>query len=54
MYPHLIVHTADSVVKQLDALKELPSARVAIRKFLGEGLEDMGPAGGWLINMDNV
>ena len=32
-------------MKQLDGLKSLPTARVAVRRFLSEGLEAMGPAG---------
>ena len=32
-------------MKQLDGLKSSPTARVAVRKFLSEGLEAMGPAG---------
>lgn len=36
---------SDSVMKQLDGLKAVPECRVAVRKFLKEGLESMGPAG---------
>ena len=32
-------------MKQLDGLKGVPECRVAVRKFLKEGLESMGPAG---------
>lgn len=36
---------SDSVMKQLDGLKGVPECRVAVRKFLKEGLESMGSAG---------
>eukprot|EP00798_Chlamydomonas_sp_ICE-L_P013400 gene13398-19251_t len=41
----IFIVIADSVMKQLDSLKALSTTRVAIRKFLSEGLEAMGPAG---------
>ncbi len=37
---------ADSVMKQLDGLKAVPETRVAVRRFLSDGLEQAGPAGG--------
>ncbi len=37
---------ADSVVKQLDGLKDDPNLSRAIRRFLGKGLDAYGPAGG--------
>lgn len=36
----------DSVLKQLDGLKNDPAARAAVRRFLGQGLDAYGPAGG--------
>ncbi|KAF5840569.1 hypothetical protein DUNSADRAFT_16232 [Dunaliella salina] len=41
----VFVVVADSVMKQLDGLKTLPETRVAVRKFMSEGLEEMGPGG---------
>ncbi|KAL4447204.1 hypothetical protein ABPG77_007237 [Micractinium sp. CCAP 211/92] len=35
----------DSVLKQLDGLKNDPAARAAVRRFLGQGLDAYGPAG---------
>lgn len=35
----------DSVLKQLDGLKNDPAARPAVRRFLGQGLDACGPAG---------
>ena len=40
------LQVSDSVMKQLDGLKSQVDTRVAIRKFLSEGLEALGPAGG--------
>ena len=36
----------DSVVKQLDGLKNEPASGPAIRRFLGRGLDALGPPGG--------
>ncbi len=42
---------ADSVVKQLDGLKDDPSLCRAIRRFLGKGLDAYGPAGSHIPSM---
>ena len=36
---------ADSVMKQLDGLKDDPALSKAVRRFLGKGLDAYGPAG---------
>ncbi|GFR46065.1 hypothetical protein Agub_g7535, partial [Astrephomene gubernaculifera] len=41
----VFIVVADSVMKQLDGLKSLPDTRVAVRRFMSEGLEQSGPAG---------
>lgn len=41
----VFVVVTDSVAKQLDGLKQDPSARAAVRHFMGQGLDAWGPAG---------
>lgn len=41
----VFVILADSVIRQLDGLKDDPNLSRAIRRFLGKGLDAYGPAG---------
>ena len=41
----VFIIVADTVIKQLDGLKNDPGARSAVRGFLGAGLDAWGPAG---------
>ncbi|KAL4443702.1 hypothetical protein ABPG75_011439 [Micractinium tetrahymenae] len=45
--PHeqVFLVVTDSVLKQLDGLKNDPAARAVVRRFLGQGLDAYGPAG---------
>jgi hypothetical protein len=44
----VFVVVTDSVLKQLDGLKNDPAVRPAVRRFLGQGLDAYGPAGALL------
>ncbi|KAG2493121.1 hypothetical protein HYH03_008549 [Edaphochlamys debaryana] len=44
-HEQVFIVVADSVMKQMDALKSQPESRAAVRRFLAEGLEQAGPAG---------
>ncbi|KXZ41816.1 hypothetical protein GPECTOR_274g718 [Gonium pectorale] len=41
----VFIVVSDSVMKQLDGLKNNPETHYAVRRFMGEGLEQAGPAG---------
>lgn len=43
--PQVFLVVTDSVLKQLDGLKNDGAVRPAIRRFLGQGLDAYGPAG---------